>query len=888
MKIPSAARPTPGVVAACFVFVALRASLPGADGPDAPGGSGKPGAAVGPVPEALRETFGLSPFYSKHAGAGGLPVVSSEKVADHALLEAAYLVDRLLEHRPDVRRAMIERKARVAVMAVDEFTTDIPEHSHMRPKDYADRRARGMGGPLCVSAGEENLLGYEGDPYAAENILIHEFAHGIHHMGLRAADPSFDRRLREVYRAAMDAGLWKDKYAATNPGEYWAEGVQSWFDTNRENDGSHNHVDTREELEEYDPALAKLLAEVFGDGPWRYRKPSERSELAHLEGFDRSAAPRFAWPERLRDIDLGRPSRDPRRERRRRGEGSERESPAAGERTSSPRGDAEGEAPAPSEPFPVAIRVDAAAEKGELRPIWRFFGADEPNYAYMPNGRKLIGELGELAPKRVYFRAHNLLTSGDGTPGLKWGSTGVYREDADGEPIYDWTIVDRIFDTYIEHGVRPYVEIGFMPQDLSVRPEPYRHSWRPGAEYGEIYTGWAYPPKDLRKWAELVFQWTKHCVERYGREEVETWYWQTWNEPNIGYWQGTREEFLALNDHGIDAVRRALPAAKVGGADTAGSGGRYTRAFIEHCLRGTNHATGETGTPLDFVSFHAKGAPRHVDGHVRMGIANQLRTIDEGFRIIASYPELAGKPVVIGESDPEGCAACQGEHLAYRNGTMYSSYTAASFARKHDLAERHGVNFEGALTWAFEFEDQPYFAGFRALATNGIDKPVLNVFRMFGKMSGRRLAVESDGAVSLREILRRGVRDEPDVSALASLDRGKLCVLAWHYHDDDVPGPAADVKVVLAGLPPGAAGGRLRHFRIDETHSNAFAEWKRMGSPQEPSAEEYARLEAAGRLAEVDEAPVLRVEGDEATVTFSLPRQAVSLIVLEWEEPEGE
>ena len=318
---------------------------------------------------------------------------------------------------------------------------------------------------------------------------------------------------------------------------------------------------------------------------------------------------------------------------------------------------------------------------------------------------------------------------------MKWGSTNAYTEDSQGNPVYDWTILDRIFDTYLQRGVRPYAQIGFMPQALSTRPEPYQHKWRVGAPYQEIYTGWAYPPKDYAKWAELVYQWVKHCVDRYGAEEVATWYWETWNEPNIAYWQGTPEEFHKLHDYAIAAVRRALPTAKVGGPDTAGSGGQFMRDFLDHCLRGTNYATGQQGTPIDFVAFHAKGRPDTVDGHVRMGIANHLRTIDDGFQIIASYPELKDTPIVIGESDPEGCAACQGPQLAYRNGTMYSSYTAASFARKHELADRHGVNLEGALTWAFEFEGHPYFAGFRSLATGGIDKPVLNVFRMFSKMA---------------------------------------------------------------------------------------------------------------------------------------------------------
>ncbi len=535
-----------------------------------------------------------------------------------------------------------------------------------------------------------------------------------------------------------------------------------------------------------------------------------------------------------------------------------------------------------SEPFAVTIHVNAGKTRGELKPIWRFFGADEPNYAYMTNGQKLIGELGELAPKNVFFRAHNLLTSGDGTPALKWGSTGAYREDASGKPIYDWTILDRIFDTYLERGVRPYAQIGFMPKDLSIKPEPYQHKWTPRASYNEIYTGWAYPPKDYAKWAELVYQWTKHCVEKYGRAEVETWWWEVWNEANIGYWRGTPQEFLKLHDYAIDAVRRALPTARVGGADTAGSGGKFTRDFIEHCLRGTNFATGKVGTPIDFVSFHAKGSPVYTNGHVRMGIAAQLRTIDDGFKIVASYPELKSKPIVIGESDPEGCAACQGAQLAYRNGTMFSSYTAAVFARKHELAAKHGVNLEGALTWAFEFEDQPYFAGFRSLATGGIDKPVLNVFRMFAKMRGQQIEAQSSGAISLQDMMRRGVREQPDVAALASLETNRLSLMVWHYHDDDVAGPAAAIQLELNSLPVISGKASLEHFRIDEDHSNAFAVWKRLGSPQSPTQEQYGQLDKAGKLAKIGTTETVEIENGNAGLKFTLPRQAASLLQLTW------
>jgi xylan 1,4-beta-xylosidase len=192
------------------------------------------------------------------------------------------------------------------------------------------------------------------------------------------------------------------------------------------------------------------------------------------------------------------------------------------------------------------------------------------------------------------------------------------------------------------------------------------------------------------------------------------------------------------------------------------------------------------------------------------------------------------------------------------------------------------VNLEGALTWAFEFEDQPYFAGFRSLASNGIDKPVLNVFRMFAKMGGQRIAVESSGAILLDEITRHGVRAQPDIAALATLDKNRLCIMAWHYHDDDVPGPEAMVDLTLSGLPLANGDAKLEHFRIDEDHSNAFAAWKRMGSPQQPTPEQYAQLERAGHLAALDAVEMARVENGKAAVKFKLPRQAVSLLQLTW------
>ncbi len=538
---------------------------------------------------------------------------------------------------------------------------------------------------------------------------------------------------------------------------------------------------------------------------------------------------------------------------------------------------------------PVTLQVDLSQKKGKMEPIWAWFGADEPNYAYMKDGKKLLTELGKLQPGTpVFFRAHNMLTTGDGSAAFKWGSTNAYTEDANGNPIYDWRIVDSIFDTYLQRGIKPMAEVGFMPQALSTKPEPYRHDWKPGDPYGKIYTGWAYPPKDYNKWANLVYEWVKHSIERYGKQEVESWYWELWNEPDLAYWRGTRKEFFKLYDYTADAIKRALPTAKVGGADGTGplgrlSGYRLLEGFLQHTQTDTNYATGKIGAPLDFITFHAKGAPVFVNGHVRMNLGVQMRAINNGFELVASFPKLKDLPIIIGESDPEGCAAC-GMHTnpenAYRNGTMFSSYTAAAFARKYDLADHYKVNLIGAVSWAFEFEDQPWFHGFRDLATNGVDKPVLNVFRMYGKMGGDRVAVTGDIAYDYLRVRDSSVRREPDIGALASYDQQTASVMVWNYHDDDIPAAPSPVTIKIDHVP--ARKATLTHYRIDDQHSNSYEVWKKMGSPQNPTKAQIAALEKAGGLAQLEKPKQVSIEKGSYTLQMNLPRQGVSLIQLNW------
>ncbi|MGZ8553793.1 MAG: GH39 family glycosyl hydrolase, partial [Chitinophagaceae bacterium] len=281
------------------------------------------------------------------------------------------------------------------------------------------------------------------------------------------------------------------------------------------------------------------------------------------------------------------------------------------------------------------IKVDLNKTQGRLAPIWAWFGYDEPNYTYMKDGKKLLSEIAQLSKVPVYVRVHSLLVTGDGKAALKWGSTNAYTEDEKGNPVYNWTIIDSIFDTYIERGMKPIAQISFMPEALSNHPKPYRHNWGPDQKYGTIFTGWAYPPKDYKKYAALVYRWVKHSVERYGKKEVESWYWELWNEPDIDYWKGTTEEYIKLYDYVSEAVKRALPTAKIGGPETTGPGSQkaalFLKTFLDHIVSGKNYLNGKTGAPLDFITFHAKGQPQLVNGVVQMSMGKQLRDIDKGF-----------------------------------------------------------------------------------------------------------------------------------------------------------------------------------------------------------------------------------------------------------------
>lgn len=524
----------------------------------------------------------------------------------------------------------------------------------------------------------------------------------------------------------------------------------------------------------------------------------------------------------------------------------------------------------------VTIHVDSTSRGAPLGPVWSYFGYDEANFTTSREARELLLTLSLNIQAPVYTRTHFLFNNGEGTPGLKWGFTNIYDEDASGTPIYDYTMIDEIMDATVQSGALPLFEFGFMPKALSTHTGPYENSFVYGLDGGAFY-----PPKDYEKWGGLVRAYAEHVKERYPGAE-ETWQWELWNEPDIGYFQGTFAEFARLYDFTEAALHEVMPNAPLGGPAIVRPDDSFLADFLEHCASGTNAVTGETGTRLDLVTFHAKGGTTLNEDSVRMNLGNQLRLHRLGMETVAASNTFRDRPIIISEADPDGCAACSSDralHLAYRNSPAYGAYEVAMMKHSLDLADELGVDLRGVLTWAFTFPDSPYFPGYRALSTNGIHLPVLNAFKLLGRLAGTRLPVTSSDAISLETLVDESVRSAPEIDALATYDDETLRILVWHYHDDLVEAAPRHVSLNVTLPESFEKGVAVKHERVDNTHGNAFTSWEALGRPASPTESELEQLREAMNSMEFEPEKVLVSEGP-LSIEFDLPRFGVSLLTL--------
>ncbi len=527
--------------------------------------------------------------------------------------------------------------------------------------------------------------------------------------------------------------------------------------------------------------------------------------------------------------------------------------------------------------YTVTVEVN---EQEPLRRIWTYVGYDEPNYTYTPRGRELLGKLGKLPDGPYFIRCHFLLCSGDGTGSPKWGSTNVYTEQG-GQPVYDFTIIDQILDTYLESGCLPFIELGFMPEVLSAAPAELTY------QSSTLGSAWAFPPKSYEKWHDLIKQLAEHCLERYGLRQISRWYWELWNEPDLPYWRGTIEEFNRLYDYTEAALHSVLPQAYLGGPATCGpcneKAAEYLQRFLEHCDRGVNAITGEKGTRLDFISFHSKGGSYRKDNAVEKqtpSIHRLVAHVDKGLEILKTFPKFHGLEVVLSECDPDGWAAGSIKdnwNLQFRNTEYYASYLANTVCKLMELGQHSSHRVDAMLTWAFQFENREYFEGLRTLSTNGIDKPVLNVFRLLAKLGRSRLSLASTG---FRDPKLAAGPDQPDtlpdLSGLATLDdKGTVGVFLSCHHDDWDLQKENSVQLEMHGLP--TENYQLRHWLIDQKHANSFRQWVELGSPQQPSEEQLSVLRKAAQPRPKDLGK-FQTQAGLLTLSLTLKTHSVSLL----------
>jgi xylan 1,4-beta-xylosidase len=542
----------------------------------------------------------------------------------------------------------------------------------------------------------------------------------------------------------------------------------------------------------------------------------------------------------------------------------------------------------------ATVRVDAGAVLGPARRIWTSFGYDEINWTSMPAGKRHLQTIGAFAEQPYFVRSHYIFNSGIGWSLPHWGAGNVYHEDAAGRPFYDFAIADQVYDAVVHAGHRPLVELAFTPRALVPDGAEKTFPFEPSPTQWSPYEAglWAMPPKDYQKWGGLVRALVEHCVARYGAAHVRGWLWELWNEPDIFYWRGTPEEFYALYDVTAAAVKAALPDAAVGGPTTTGDlgpgrrGHEILRGFLAHCAR--------TGAPLDFVSFHTKGGrftPWRVYGPLggpaptreSPSSLKMLREVRAALDAVGAHAKFRDLPCIVDECDasvPAHWGVYDNANFAYRNTEYFPVFQCKLMKKLLDLDARGAARVHQATTWSFYFEGERFFEGTRSLFTaQGIQKPVLNAYRMLSRLGDTRLAVESTSAWSLSRLDDGDTGMPEEVDALATTGRDGVKVLVWRHADDQyATDPRATAVTVRLDRLPFGGGARVSHWRIDGAHSNSHTVWRALGSPQDPPEGDLLAIQARQELERLEPDQTVAVRDGALTLRLALPLPSVSLL----------
>jgi xylan 1,4-beta-xylosidase len=535
------------------------------------------------------------------------------------------------------------------------------------------------------------------------------------------------------------------------------------------------------------------------------------------------------------------------------------------------------------------VSVDAADDQGPLTRVWESIGYDEINWTYTPTGKRLLKTFQEFSGHSYHVRPHYVFCSGSGFGIPHWGSGNVYHEDDNGNPYYDFTIVDQTYDAIVDAGHHVLVELGFTPRAL-LPPEADELKFENSPTTYTAYEAgaWGYPPRDLDKWAGLIEAHARHCLGRYGEEEVSTWLWELWNEPDIYYWRGTPEQFNELYTVTARAIRNVLPSGLVGGPTVTSGGLEFLKTFLEY--------TSSRNEPLDFVSYHTKGcrfptreyAPIGAEPKEKLNPSStkMLYDIRSFNRAIAEFEPYRDLPAIVDECDaavPAHFGRYDNPNYEFQNTEYYPVFQVKLMKKILDLNATETVSVEQATSWSFYFEGERYFEGTRSFLTaGGIEKPFLNAYRMLSKMGANRVSATSTASWEVSELDDTDGSSMPEeIDSLASRhEDGTVAVLVWRHTDDQYQTDGAETAASVAVQGLRNESYQLTHYRIDHDHSNSYTVWKSLNSPQDPTEDELAKIRNRQGLEEFERTKTVEANNGALSMDVSLPLPSASLLIL--------
>lgn len=542
----------------------------------------------------------------------------------------------------------------------------------------------------------------------------------------------------------------------------------------------------------------------------------------------------------------------------------------------------------------IECAVHCTRRVGDVPPLSRAVMGNAA-YSLLRTGVRLQRALEDICEAPLLRRVMDTLGTGIGVS----RGPGVYSEDADGNPVYDFTFFDQIVDVIANPSralaklakSTPFMGVGFMPEALSsactcddagkdLPPEATADRRRP-----KLAEPWMrvdrFPPKDYDRWGDLVHAAVQHAARRYGAESVSRWYWDFWNEPDLRfYWLGTQEELFKTYDYAAAAIKKALPSARVGGLGTAGGGEPpLFRAFLDHCASGRNYCTGGKGAPLDFITFHMKGGPTGAKGvfhnpweaagyeRRHPSLTHIIESTRRTMRVIASVDGAKGLPVFLTECDVDwgtGTSIYANPNMHYRNSEYFPAFQCALTRRMLDVRDEFPDNpIERLFLDTFYIPGHRVFEGQRTLITGeAIDKPILNGLRLLGKLGRRRLAVTGEE------------RAKAEVLATAA-DGDSLRVMAVNFDEAFDYDETHLLRIRLQGLE--GDNRRVRHYRIDRHHSNSYTAWLEMGRPVVPTDDQLAAIQERMGLELAEPEFIISVSDGAASVEAEMPPHSVSL-----------